>query len=236
LSIQDISWALRQDVRPAGAKLLLIALANYTNEHHVCWPSKTRLALDCSMDKRQICRHLAELQEKGLVKVEERYQDGAQITSLVTLSVTQCIVTPSVVEDTPPSGVDVTPPVAQKTPPQWRGRHTEPSLEPSMNLKNISDEDFERFWKAYPRRDGPNPKATALTAWKKAVKKEDAETILTATTAYAKECEVKGIVKTQFVPMASTWLNQERWNDVTTGGANGLTDDRRKELESILNA
>lgn len=232
MSIQDISWALKQDVRPAGAKLLLIALANYTNERHECWPSKATLAKDCSMDKRQICRHLAELQEKGLVRVEERYQDGAQITSMIQLSV-QCTVTPSGVDVTGGSGVEDTPPVAQETLPQWRGRHTEPSLEPSMNHKNVSDEDFEVFWKAYPKRDGPNPKQPALNSWRRAVRKADAETIISSAKAYTKECEAKGIVKTQFVPMASTWLNQERWNDVK-GGANGLTDDRRKELESLL--
>jgi hypothetical protein len=227
LSIQDISWVLKQDVRPPVAKLLLIALANYTNERHECWPSKATLAKDCSMSKASVCAYLSKLVELGLVTVEERWQDGAQITSKVRLMVPETVT---------PCPTVWTPPVQPSGQPLSNCLDTEPSLEPSMNLKNISDDDFERFWKAYPRRDGPNPKATALTAWKKAVKKERAGTILSATTAYAKECEAKGIVKTQFVPMASTWLNQERWTDVTTGGANGLTDERRKELERLLNA
>lgn len=225
MSIQDIAWVLAQDVRPPVAKLLLIALANYTNERHECWPSKSRLAKDCSMSKASVCSYLNKLVELGLVIVEERWQDGAQITSKVRLMVNE-IVTPC------PDAW--TAPVQTVGQPLSKQLDTEPSLEPSMNHKNVCEEDFEVFWKSYPKRDGPNPKATALTAWKKAVKKEEVETILNAAAAYAKECERKGIIKTPYIPMASTWLNQERWNDVTMGGANGLTDDRRKELEALL--
>lgn len=85
MSIQAIAWALGRDVRPAAAKLLLIALANYANDRGIAWPSKSTLAKDCSMDKSSICRHLQALQDAGLVKIEERTQDGVSLTSLVTI-------------------------------------------------------------------------------------------------------------------------------------------------------
>lgn len=37
------------------------------------------------MDKSSICRHLQALQDAGLVKIEERTQDGVSLTSLVTI-------------------------------------------------------------------------------------------------------------------------------------------------------
>jgi hypothetical protein len=102
------------------------------------------------------------------------------------------------------------------------------------STKNSYDEGFERFWKAYPKRDGGNPKPEAYKAWKKAVKREDAETVIAAVKAYAKDCEKRGKVNTEFIPMAATWLNKERWNDIATGGAHALTDERKAELARIL--
>ena len=36
MSVQAITWAIEQDVKPAGAKLPV--LANYANDQQQCWP------------------------------------------------------------------------------------------------------------------------------------------------------------------------------------------------------
>jgi hypothetical protein len=86
MSIQAMSWALNQDVRPAAAKLLLIVIANYADDRNVAWPSKNRLATDCCMDKSSICRHLEALQVMGLLTITERTHEGVNISSLLTLN------------------------------------------------------------------------------------------------------------------------------------------------------
>lgn len=67
--------------------------------------------------------------------------------------------------------------------------------------------DFDRFWKLYPRKVGVG---AARNAFEKACKKVDADTIIEAIDRYAKQPNLPDL---QFIPHASTWLNQERWND-----------------------
>lgn len=67
------------------------------------------------------------------------------------------------------------------------------------------DEQFEAFWRSFPRRVA---KGTARTAFAKAIKKTDLETMLKAISEYvAKKPE-----KIDFKHPA-TWLNGECWED-----------------------
>ncbi len=67
--------------------------------------------------------------------------------------------------------------------------------------------DFEKFWAAYPKKDG---KKDALAAWAKV--SEPVETLLAAiekrrnTDDWTKS-------KGQFVPLPATWLRGKRWED-----------------------
>jgi len=69
------------------------------------------------------------------------------------------------------------------------------------------DEAFERFWTAYPRRVA---RAKAKTAFVKASKTTDPETIIQAAEAFAKSPAGKA---GKFCPYPATWLNGERFND-----------------------
>jgi hypothetical protein len=86
--------------------------------------------------------------------------------------------------------------------------------------KNIStvasatrrNEHFEEFWRAYPRRDGANPKEPAAKLFHAAVKAgEDPDRII----AGARRCvavEAKNI-GTPYIPQAVKWLRDKRWRD-----------------------
>ena len=71
---------------------------------------------------------------------------------------------------------------------------------------------FEDFWAVYPRK---KEKKRAQTAWKSAVKREPAEGIIAAAKNYAEE---RKNVKDgeQFTKHASTWLNNDCWEDYRT--------------------
>ena len=72
---------------------------------------------------------------------------------------------------------------------------------------------FPEFWAAYPKRDGDNPRKTAVRAYAKAIRRGvKPETLMTAVRAYAEELAAKGRIGTEFVAQASTWLNQERFD------------------------
>lgn len=73
---------------------------------------------------------------------------------------------------------------------------------------------FETFWRIVPRRTG---KGAARAAFIKALNATgvDAATIIAGAERWAKSPEsVPG--KADSIPMPSTWLNQERWDDDPT--------------------
>lgn len=71
---------------------------------------------------------------------------------------------------------------------------------------------FEEFWKAYPRRKGDNPRKTAEAKFNALVKTGlDPQMLIDAIKQYAIDKADK--IGTEYIPMASTWLNQQRWTD-----------------------
>lgn len=79
-------------------------------------------------------------------------------------------------------------------------------------------EAFEVFWKLYPNKKS---KKDARKSWEKL--KPSAELRQTLTTALGNHRVSRDWTKDdgQYVPMASTWLNGERWTDVLKPAAAG---------------
>ena len=77
-----------------------------------------------------------------------------------------------------------------------------------------STEAFDRFWLAYPKRKGTNPKHPARVKFFRAVKSgTDPEAMIAAAKAYASDLARERKEQTEYVCMAVTWLNQRRWED-----------------------
>lgn len=76
-------------------------------------------------------------------------------------------------------------------------------------ISSTYTEDFEKFWSAFPRKEGKKP---AKTAWDKAVKRSDPSKIVEAARAYADLCRSRGTPRTK-VKMAQGWLNDDRYED-----------------------
>lgn len=73
---------------------------------------------------------------------------------------------------------------------------------------------FDDFWATYPRRRGPNPKHPASLKFATAVKNgADPAYIVSSARRYGEELREQGKFGTEFVAMATTWLNQKRWMD-----------------------
>ena len=73
---------------------------------------------------------------------------------------------------------------------------------------------FDDFWKAYPRRDGANPRTPAKKKFDALVKSGvDPGEIISAASRYAAEMRAKGQERTPYVAQAMTWLGQQRHGD-----------------------
>ena len=67
---------------------------------------------------------------------------------------------------------------------------------------------FENFWQQYPKKVG---KLTAKRSWEK-LSQENQQKALEAIVEHRKYWSAKG-TDWEFIPHASTWLNQERFED-----------------------
>lgn len=99
----------------------------------------------------------------------------------------------------------------RKTPKNAAYPSPSPSPSPYINLLSESDasdeSEFDRFWSEYPRKDG---KKNAAKAFAKARKSADMDTIMAGLRRLLPDYKTR---ERKFVPLASSWLNGERWTD-----------------------
>jgi len=177
------------------AKVLLIELAKYSNGSGECFPSRDTLSNGSKIPLRTVARTLQWLAEEGHIRIIPRH--GTSNFYIIT-----CM------ED------EMTNDTRAKLAHEVDSNITKLDIinNTSSRAKLAHPLDtpaFKSFWSAYPRRIG---KGAARTAFAKACKYEDANVIIQGAMDYAKYC-VESEAEMQFIPHASTWLNQERWDD-----------------------
>ena len=101
MSVEMLSAAWAQDGLSSNQKLVLLGLANWCNsQSQTAWPSISTLAKRCSLTTRSVQRIIKQLQELGLISVEQRnstsnvyrfHLEGRQSVTPDTVSpLTQC--------------------------------------------------------------------------------------------------------------------------------------------------
>jgi hypothetical protein len=111
-------WPMRMQ---AGAKLVLLALADNANDSGQCWPGIATLIEKTCLSERAIQRHIRDLAVEGYLTIHER----SGRSSVYTLTPAKSAPPPNL----PPADLAPTPAKSAPQPPQiW---HPEPSDEPS---------------------------------------------------------------------------------------------------------
>lgn len=89
----------------------------------------------------------------------------------------------------------------------------------------LDSPEFTKFWAAYPRKEN---KASARKVWNKLELRLDAAAVITP--ALIKQVDA-GMFSDdpKYIPMASTWLNQERWE-------NPIVSKKQAKGTAVLNA
>jgi hypothetical protein len=116
--------------------------------------------------------------------------------------------------------------------PRKQSATTEKSRD-RVEKRRVSSEienQFDQFWQAYPSRGkADNPKKPARTSFERAIRNgATAEAIIDGARIFASNPASKP--GTEFVPMAATWLNQNRWQDAPTSAPNPYTAMSRAPL------
>ena len=94
-------------------------------------------------------------------------------------------------------------------------------------------EEFEKFWQTFPSRR-KTKKRKAFTDFKKAKKRVDVATLMTAVEEYARSNKGRG----EFCQMPSSWLNGDCWEDDRAGWNEGtpIPTPKRKKTQAEIEA
>jgi hypothetical protein len=230
MSNTSLSWAWPIAIT-GPKKAVLVALAEHADDHGICWPSLSRLALYSGVCDRAVRNAIRELEASGLIRTERSLGRTASRYQLVYAEYGAGINGHNAEYSsgiTPQSTRNVVPinPAPHAANPESHSvnpaPHAPEPLEPSLTLKEPSavrepprktraasapskdDPEFVRFWEQYPRKED---KGHARKAWAAAIKKTTPEAILRALERQEFSPDPK------FRPYPATWLNGERWSN-----------------------
>lgn len=208
MSFEAMSWAAKRPCKNSLNKLVLLMLANYADENHRTWPSYKHLAELCECTERSVMRAVQSLQEEGALAIWPRYtQEGKQTSNLFILHVEWGDKNDrvGVTKTTPNTVIDI---------------HNNNTNRGDKKDTPKYCQDFEDWWTLYPRNDGSKKKAHEL--WQRVTKKEiEVDKLQRATFKFMKASIGKD---KKFLPHATTWLNQGRWE--TVDQAQAITTNR----------
>ena len=184
MSFDAMSWASKKECQNSTNKLVLLMLANYSDENESSYPSYKHLAKICECSERTVMRSIDSLISLGLLKKQVRFNsDGKQTSNRFILCRDDKI-------------------------------NTVGGSKSTLNTKRVIQRDytveFNQWWDLYPRKDGSKRKAFEL--WKKITDKEISHQKLLEFTKMFK-VSING-TESKFIPHATTWLNQRRFETV----------------------
>lgn len=212
MSMDLMVKAMKTKVGNPLRKLVLVKLADNASDQGECWPSYQHIADQCEIGRSTVKLHIRELEKAGFLRREYRRKGELNQSNIFHLSLQGGADSAlgGGAGDNPPGAGDDLGGGAGAAP---RTSHpSEPVKEPKTLCTSEIElvEAFEVFWKLYPNKKA---KANARKAWDKL--KPSTELRQTLMTALGSHCLSRDWTKDdgQYVPMASTWLNGERWHD-----------------------
>jgi hypothetical protein len=213
MSFHAMAWAAKRPCKNSLNKLVLLMLANYADENHYTWPSYAHLASLCECTERSVMRAVKSLQEDGALRIVPRYNSvGKQTSNLFVLQLDRGDKKDTHrVTETAPDTVILTPNKLELV-------EGDKNSTPASKKKYC--EEFETWWTIYPRNDGSKKKAHEI--WLKATRNEiDVAKLQAATFKFMKASIGKD---RKYLPHATTWLSQGRWE--TVDQAQAITTNR----------
>jgi hypothetical protein len=242
----------------ATETLLLIGLADHVNEDDEAWPSIETLASRARCSYVTARRRLAALEQRGVITRRRRRREGGNLSTYAYRLVRSEAPALNLSDGkrSPRGAMASALPGERAEPDQGEpDQSEEPTTDqPSLPLglardgQNPADtsewdravaDSFVTFWAVYPYRRGA--RAAAERAWRAALKLAPPSVLLDGVRRYAADPNLPPEAEARFVPHASTWLSQRRWEDGplpprgqakrTSGDVNGehITRERTEE-------
>lgn len=206
-----------------NAKLLYGEITALCNEKGFCWATNQYFAELYGVDKVTISRWIGNLKDKGYVSVEMQYKEGSN--QILNRYIRIC---------NGGIGDSVNTPQQNDQYPIDEIVKDNNTVNNTTNITVNNIDHFESFWNAYPRKVG---KAQAKKAWNKI--KPNEETVMAIAENIAlriKHGEWSADNKT-FIPHASTYLNNSRWEDEIETASHAVkkpSQIKRRDIQDAL--
>ena len=215
MSMDLMVKAMKMKVGNPLRKLVLLKLADNASDAGECWPSYQHIADQCEIARSTVKSHIRELEMAGLLRREFRRKGDLNQSNLFHLT------------------LDGGAAAAPRT-----SHSSEPVKEPVKSLGASAPCDgFEAAWKAYPKREGSNPKNKALSCWKARIKEGvTPEQMLAGVAMYAAFCRIKGSIGTGYVMQAVRFFGTERAFDNDWSVAAGAQSKHHGLAEKVYGA
>ena len=238
MSIALMNEVWKRPARDSSERLVLLALADISNDEGVLWPSVATVGERSCLSTDQARRHMRRLIRDGVLHVignhdggatSRRYRLDVRALTAERVAVTPCAHATPCMDATPcadaspcigaRAGTDARDPLhARKATPCTHASRTINEPSGSTTARANFSADFECAMAAYPRRAGGNPKRPAWRAWKaRLTAGVSAREMLDGVARYAAFIRGTGKEGTQFVKQAATFFGpdehfREGWN------------------------
>lgn len=231
MSNEAITWAFKQEGLTMTEKFVLIALADYANEAHMCFPAHDKTAKRVAASKSTVQRAVKGLEDKGLLRVvswhrpngsttSNRYQlrvggqfdhGGSHPDTGAGYADDQGAMVTSDHPITPSSYPPVEPPGKNSSSPGGDGGRY--------------SADFLAWWDHYPRKQD---KGAAYRAFQK-IRDTPLEALIEGADRYTQDPNREP----RFTKHAATWLRARAWEDETPLPARNTKPTSRDRLAQI---
>ena len=218
MSISTMAKVWAESQHTGTNLLMLLAIADFSDDDGRAYPAVAKLAIKCRMSKRNAQDRLKELANSGELTVLKNQGPPPKYPNLFRINLARLGVKPTApvkpiapVQSGVKRGAAHCAPGVQSTAPKPPYKHQEPPRDDRGEL-------FEAFWKAYPSKVGKD-------AAQKAFNKRKPDKTLLAEMLAAIEVQKSSDKWTKdsgrYIPHPSTWLNQGRWKDETNAVGQG---------------
>lgn len=212
MSIRILADVWRHSGQQGGALLVLLAIADFSNDHGEAYPSVQTLAQKSRLSTRQVQRTIRQICEsgelviapvkgpKGCHKFRIQLDQPIGGDKMSGDGVTKC-------QCDKMSGDGVTP--TSPNPSLKKKKEKKGAVTKKLSPKS-TEKSWLQFWAAYPKRVA---KKDARRAWDKLNPDQDLLQLILEKLAVLKNSDDWKKNKGQYIPFPATWLNGRRWED-----------------------
>lgn len=223
MSAEAVTVVLHHSKTEGTAKLVLWGIANHHSDSGA-WPSIATLAKYAQVSERRVQQIIRDLARIGEIAIEE--QGGLGQHQYKTNRYHILIQCPADCDGSLNHKTGVKSGAVRgeiQSPSGVKPISPEPNKELNNNLSLVSEQ-FDEFWKEYPRKEGKKP---AFKAFRSALSRATFEDILAGVIAYKQSDRVRR----GYIKLPASWLNEDLWEDAATIVQATQVGDERKVKE-----